>query len=163
VTEEDLGHFLRSVMGSEVFDYSVQSVATFAVANEGWVKQGDEMVLLDGSAEPADGEEEMFRSEVVVRRLGGASFPVEVLLAFEDGHEVRHKWRGKRRWKLFVEEYPSRLEYAVIDPDGILALDIHPSNNSREVKSKAQLPAWKWAARWTVWLQDFFSTFGFFV
>jgi hypothetical protein len=88
---------------------------------------------------------------------------VEVLLVFEDGHEIRHRWEGRRRWTLLVEEYESRLDYAVVDPDGILALDLWPSNNSLEVEPQPGLPAWKWAARWTVWLQDFLATFGFFV
>ncbi len=98
-----------------------------------------------------------------MQRRGGAIFPMEVLMVFEDGHEIRRKWAGGSRWRLFVEEYPARLEYAVIDPDRILALDIHPSNNSLQVEPESALPAWKWAARWTVWLEDFLSTFAFFV
>ncbi len=36
-----------------------------------------------------------------------------------------------------------------------------PRNRSREPKAK--LPARKWASKWTIWLQDFFQTFTFFV
>lgn len=162
VTEEDISVFLRAVMTSEAFDYAVASVATFPAKNRGWVKEGGELVFVDGAQEPAAGESELFRSEVVVRRNGGGFFPVEVLFVFEDGHERRRKWEGRGRWDLFVEEYEARLDYAVVDPDGVLALDILPSNNSREVEPEPGLPAWKWAARWTVWLEDFFLTFGFF-
>ncbi len=127
------------------------------------MKDGDDLTFVEAVGGTEEGDDELFRSEVVVRRHGGAAFPVEVLFVFEDGHELRRRWGGRRRWQLFVEEYTARLDYAVIDPDGVLALDILPSNNSREVEPQPDLPAWKWAARWTVWLEDFFSTFAFFV
>jgi hypothetical protein len=161
LTEHDIDPFLREVMGSEAFDYAIESVATFPAANEGWVRRGDELTLVEPP--PADEAAEgtlVYRSEVLVERRGGARFPVEVLLVFEDGHEIRHRWEGRRRWTLIVEERESRLDYAVVDPDHILALDLWPSNNSREVEPQPQAPAWKWAARWTVWLQDFLATFG---
>jgi len=170
VTEEDISGFLRSVMSAAVFDYGVQSVATFPAANEGWVKRADQMVYVardDGAEETAEGdaadEGKLFRSEVVVRRYGDGLFPVEVLMVFEDGHEERRTWDDRRRWRLYVVEHEAKLAYAVVDPQGVLALDLYPSNNSRLVEPAPELPAWKWAARWTVWLQDFMSTFAFFV
>lgn len=158
-TEENISWFLKGVMNSEAYDYGIQQVATFPAANRGWVKQGGELVYLDGSQEQG----ELYRSEVTVRRHGGGIFPVEVALVFENGHERRRTLQGRARWQLLVEEYESPLAYAVVDPDGVLALDIWPSNNSRQVSPEPGLPAWKWAARWTVWLQDFLSTFAFFV
>jgi len=170
LTEQDLSEFFRQVMGSQAFDYAVDSVATFEAANEGWVQQGDQLAFVAApdaddsqSTEDAAGSETIYRSEVIVRRLGGAVFPTELLLVFEDGHEVRRQWPGRNRWRLFVVEYPSRLDYAVVDPDRVLLLDIWPSNNSLEVEPEPDLPAWKWAARWTVWLEDFMSTFAVFV
>jgi hypothetical protein len=170
LTEQDIDGFLREVMGSEAFDYAVDSVATFPTANEGWVKTGSDLTLVEPAAggdggEPAaaDAAGTLYRSEVVVERRGGGTFPVDVLLVFEDGHEIRHHWEGRQRWYMFTEEYPSRLAYAVVDPDGVLALDLRPTNNSMQVVPEPELPAWKWAARWTVWLQDFLATFGSFV
>jgi hypothetical protein len=163
VTEADVTGFLRYVMSSEAFDYAVESVDTFPAATNGWVKQGGSLILADEPAEDVEGEETLYRSEVVVQRRGGAIFPMEILMVFEDGNEIRRQWAGGSRWRLFVEEYPARLEYAVIDPDRVLALDVYPSNNSLQVVPESALPAWKWAARWTVWLEDFLSTFAFFV
>ncbi len=162
MTEQDVGGFLKRVMGSGQFDYAIQEVATFSAANEGWVGEGEERTLVEGR-EDDDEEAAVFRSEVVARRLGEGVFPVEVALVFEDGHEIRKKWAGQARWKLFVEEYSSRLEYAVVDPDRILALDVDPKNNSLQVTSEAALPAAKWAARWTVWFEDFLASFAAFV
>ena len=89
--------------------------------------------------------------------------PVEVLLAFEDGSEVRHDWDGEQRWKLFVEELPSKLEYAVVDPDHNLLLDLDRANNSRQLEPAAGFAAIKWASRWMIWFQDFLVTLGFFI
>jgi len=163
VTEADISGFLASVMTSEAFDYGIESVASFPAQNTGWVKDGEELVFVDAEEATAEGADEFFRSEVVVRRYGGGIFPVDVLFVFEDGHERRRKVQGLGRWQLFTEEYSARLDYAVVDPDGVLALDILPGNNSREVEPQPDLPAWKWAARWTVWFEDFLSTFGFFI
>ena len=49
--------------------------------------------------------------------------PVEVLLVFEDGSQVRKRWDGQYRWTRLVEEGPSKLVYAEVDPDRVLLLD----------------------------------------
>jgi hypothetical protein len=100
---------------------------------------------------------------VVARRYGDGVFPVEVLMVFKDKHEVRVPWTDDARWRLFTQTHTAKLDYAVVDPEGVLALDLRPSNNSRQVKATPGLPAWKWAARWTVWLQDLLAAFALFV
>jgi hypothetical protein len=105
----------------------------------------------------------MYRTEVVVRRKGAGSFPVDVLMVFEDGNEIREPWDGEYRWKLFVEERPSKLAYAVVDPERKLVLDLYPSNNSKRLTPDADFPSRKWGAKWMIWLQDLLATFAFFV
>jgi hypothetical protein len=167
-TEQDLRPFLQSVMSSQTFDYGIQSVATFKTQNEGFVEEGDKLVYLppsegDDEEDEADGPKKTYRSEVVARRYGDGAFPVDVLMVFKDGHEVRVPWTDDARWRLFTHTHTAKLDYAVVDPEGVLALDLHPSNNSRQVKATPGLPAWKWAARWTVWLQDLLAAFALFV
>ena len=100
---------------------------------------------------------------VVVQRKGDGVFPVEVLMVFEDGSEVRQTWNGQGRWKLFVEERPSKLVSAVVDPDRVLLLDLDFTNNSRLLEARGAFPAYKWGSRWMVWLQDLLQTFAFFI
>jgi hypothetical protein len=76
---------------------------------------------------------------------------------------VRENWDGKDRWKLFAYEKPSRLRYAAVDPERILVLDVNYTNNSKRLKPAAALPAYKWASKWMIWLQDLLATFAFFV
>ncbi len=172
VAGQDLSWFFEQVYhSSEVFDYAVLSVSSEPAAVEGWVSAEGELTLVAGASEEededgssAEGEDSdtLYRSEVVVRRFGGGVFPVEVLMAFEDGEEVRYRWDGRDRWKRIVVEQTSKLAYAVVDPDRVLLLDVRPSNNSRALEPPDRAPAIKWASRWLVWLQDVLTTFAFF-
>ncbi len=158
VSGEDLSWYFDQVHGQTLaFDYAVDSVKSFRATPEGYVEEGGEL-----SYSPGGGGEGLYRTEVVVRRHGGGVFPVDVLLVFEDGSEARTPWDGKERWKLFVEERPSRLEYAVVDPERVLLLDLEYTNNSKLAEPET-LAADKWASKWMVWLQDLLMTFTFFV
>jgi hypothetical protein len=160
VSGQDLTWFFDQVFRDSVgFDYAIGSVETFPVTLEGFDEIDGELRLLD----PDSDDPELYRNEVVVRRKGDGRFPVEVLLVFEDGSELRETWDGAQRWKLFVEERSSKLDHAVVDPERVLLLDVDYTNNSRLVDRRDRLPARKWASRWMLWLQDFFTTIAFFV
>jgi hypothetical protein len=140
VSGQDLGWFFDQVYrGSESFDYAVDSVFS----------------------KPVEGTK-LFRTEVVVRRLGGGVFPVDVLLVFQDGQQLRQRWDGKDRWKLYTALRPAKLKYAAVDPERILALDLNTTNNSRLLEPAAALPVVKWTGKWMIWLQDLLATFAFF-
>jgi hypothetical protein len=156
VSGQDLTWFFDQVYrGSESFDYAVDSVSSKAVTLEGW----DGSKVQRPGGKPAGG---MYRTEVVVRRLGGGVFPVEVLLLFQDGSELRQPWDGRDRWKLITVERPVKLKAAVVDPDRVLALDLDSTNNSRLLEPAPVLPALKWTSKWMIWLQDLLATFAFF-
>jgi len=65
-----------------------------------------------------------------VRRYGEGIFPVDVRIVFENKEEQRWHWDGKDRWKMFEIEKPVRAAYAEVDPEHVLLLDIHYTNNS---------------------------------
>jgi hypothetical protein len=162
VADVDLGWFFDQVLGDDVtFDYGVASATSRPVSAEGWVERDGELVY-QGPPEDPDAAA-LHRSEVVVRRYGGGWFPVDVLLVFEDGHQIRRRWDGRARWWRFEVEHPARLAYAEIDPDDLLMLDVRRINNSRQREPQARLPAVKWGSKWMIWLQDFLATFTFFV
>ena len=158
VSGQDLTWFFDQVhRSSNEFDYGVESVESEPLKVSGFVEQGDKLVHQDGTEEPVE-----YRTEVVVRRYGGATFPVEVLMVFEDGSEVSREWDGLSRWEQYVEERPARLSYAVVDQERKLLLDVYYTNNSKLLEPRAKLPARKWASKWMIWLQDFLVTFAFF-
>jgi hypothetical protein len=162
VAGQPLGWFFDQVyFDSVVFDYAIGSVASTPSEAEGFVERGGELVYVQPDEEP--GDDAMYRTEIGVKRLGGGRFPVEVLLVFEDGHEVRHEWDGRERWKLLVEERRSKLRYAAVDPERKLMLDPNYTNNSKLLESRAGLPARKWASKWMIMLQDMLDTFAFYM
>ena len=77
--------------------------------------------------------------------------------------DIDETWDGRDRWKMFVEERPSRLEYAEVDPDRVLMLDPVRTNNSRMRKSQAKLPARSWGTKWMLRFQDRLSGFAFYM
>ncbi|MFQ5792406.1 MAG: M1 family aminopeptidase, partial [Acidobacteriota bacterium] len=157
---QDLSWFFdRVYRSSNDFDYAVESVASEALELKGFAEKEGTLAYI----EPEEGEPEMYRTEVVVRRYGGATFPVDVLMVFEDGEEIRKEWDGESRWELYVEERPAKLSYAVVDPERKLLLDLYYTNNSRRLESRAALPAGKWGSKWMIWLQDLLATFAFFI
>ncbi len=84
-------------------------------------------------------------------------------MVFKYGDESIHEWDGQDRWTIFSEERGSKLSYVVVDPEGVLALDIHPNNNSRFLKAPSKKGAVKWASFWMVWVQDLLSSWAFYI
>ena len=101
-------------------------------------------------------------SEVVVQRREGGRFPVDVLLVFEDGEEMRQRWDGQARWTMITVEHPTKLARAVVDPDRVLLLDRDFVNNSWRREPASRIAAAKWGSKWMIWLQDLLAAFAFF-
>ncbi len=164
VSGRELDWFFDQVhRGSGSFDYAVTDVSSRKIRPRGWVERDGELVRIEDAPENPEDDAVPYRSEVVVRRLGDAWFPVDVLLVFEDGHEIRESWDGRDRWRLVVVEREAKLDHAVVDPGHVLALDIDRVNNSRRVERRARMPAVKWGSKWMVWLQDLLAAFEFFL
>ena len=159
VSGRDMTWFFDQVYrSSNLFDYSVDSFRSEPAAARGYVGDGSSRTFSDS---PASGGS--FRTAVVARRLGGGQFPVDVRIVFENQEEVRWRWDGLDRWKLFEVEKPVRALFAEVDPDHVLVLDVNVTNNSATLAPRADQAARKWSLAWLVWLQDHLLTYGFFV
>ena len=158
VSGRDLGRFFNEVYyEAAVFDFAVESTASEEVQTGGYSDQKGQPALVKEGNEGA----KQYRTRVVVRRLQDGSLPVDVLLKFENGEEVRDLWDGVYLWKLYDVVKPSKLAYAVVDPDRKILLDIDYTNNSRVVSPKPEFVLSKWASKWMVWLQDYLNTVAF--
>jgi hypothetical protein len=71
--------------------------------------------------------------------------PVEFALKFEGQPVERVRWDGRDRIKAFTFTRPQRLEWANIDPDRKLELDVDWLNNGRRIGSDGRVPV-KWAS-----------------
>jgi hypothetical protein len=139
VSGQDMTWFFDQVYrSSNVFDYGVDRLSS-----------------------ERDGES--FRTNVVVRRYGEATFPVDVVTTFENGEAARERWNGAERRMIYTYERPSRAVSVRVDPDRVLLLDINYTNNSQTLTPRAAEAGLEWSLRWMVWLQDLMLTYAFFV
>jgi Peptidase family M1 domain len=158
VSGRDLTWFFDQVYrSSNVFDYGVEKLDSTRLAVQG---------LDEGKPQPAYDDRQSdstYRTVVVVRRFGEATFPVTIVTTFADGQQVTEAWDGMDRWRAYTYDRPSRATRVVIDPERTLLLDVNYTNNTASVAPEGGRAASKWALKWMVWVQDLMLTWGFFV
>ena len=156
---ENLTWFFDQVhRSSNTVDYAIGQLTTSDAGPRGLVDVRGAPRYADGSA-----RRQTWRTEVVVRRLGEAVLPVDVLVRFADGSIARERWDGRDRWVLFTYDRPSAAVSADVDPDRVLLLDVNRTNNSRHLEPATAKAGRQWAGRWWIWLQDAVITYGFFL
>ena len=160
VSGRDLAWFVDEVYGSSRrFDYGIDDLRSEPAQDRGFFGEGQTAAFRDGSR-AAGGP---YRTVVVVRRIGEGVFPVDVRVVHENEQETRWRWDGRERWRVFEVEHPSRARYAQVDPDRVLLLDAHATNNSATLRPAARRAARKWSLAWLIWLQDHLLTYGVFI
>lgn len=152
VSGQDMNWFFEQTwFSSNLFDYTIDEIVTRPIPPPTGIftENGKQ------TNPPEDLSAGMVYSEVIVKREGEATAPVDVLIVFEDGEEVKEEWDGKGRWQKFTYERKSPVRYAVVDPDQKIVLDIDYSNNSKVVRDPGfqSVAARKIAARWMFWVQ----------
>jgi hypothetical protein len=161
IAGQDLDWFFRpAFLGSDILDYAVGAVSSRRVEpTRGVVEVGGKRTTAAGTKIEAKAEPARFESRVLVRRLGGMTFPVQIALKFEGRPVERVAWDGRDRWKRLVLVRAERLEWAAVDPDGSVILDANLVNNARRVAPDARLATW-WGSRWLFGLQQLVSFLG---
>jgi hypothetical protein len=141
---QDLTWFINEAhRSSNAFDYGVQELTS------------------EPFGEPA-ASGRRYRTTVVARRFGEAFFPVDVVTTFRGGAQVRERWDGRERRRIWVYERSEQAIAAQVDPERVLLLDVNYTNNSWTLEPRADAAALKWSLKWMVWLQDLMLTYGFF-
>jgi aminopeptidase N len=136
----DLTPFFDQVYrGSNTFDYGVQQLTSTPAGKE------------------------HFRTTVVIRRLGEATFPVDVLTTFSDGSKRTERWDGLERRIIYRYDTKVRARSVQVDPNRVLMLDVNYTNNSRTLQPRADEASLKWSLKWMTWLQDLLVTYAWLV
>jgi len=151
--------FENTWYSSNLFDYSVDQIVNQRIPKP------DGVFTMNGK--PTDSTAlvptKVFESSVVVKRLGEAVAPVEVLVVFKNGEQKHEQWDGQYRWKKFTYQSDSPVSYAIVDPEKKLAMDINYNNNSKVEREPGyrSLAARKYASKWMFWVQNYFESAAF--
>jgi hypothetical protein len=148
---QDLTWFFDEVYrGSNVVDYGIQRFSSEPASTRGWVERDGKRTFADGVGDMP----EQYVTELVVRRYGEAVLPVDILVSFAEGPQVRERWDGRDRWKAYRWQRRVRARSAQVDPEGTLLLDVNHTNNTSTLHPQASAAARKWTSAWFIWLQD---------
>jgi hypothetical protein len=139
--------FGTGVCDFELADLKTNSVSKFAGIAEEDGKSGIRKEPNDSTGGP------LYETTVAVNRLGEIILPVEVLVRFSDGKEVRETWDGRDRRKEYRYLRPSAAVFASVDPDDLIPLDINRVNNEKSV-APATSVVWKYTAKILFWMQN---------
>jgi hypothetical protein len=135
-------YFDEVLSGTNVCDYALSSIGVAELDQPG--------------GEPGTKNEQDYVSRVLVSRLGEVILPVDVLIRFDDGKEIRETWDGRARWKQFSYTGRSRVVSATVDPDDDIPLDINRNNNSK-TREPSSLPFWKYTMKFMALVQAILS------
>jgi hypothetical protein len=136
VSGRDLDWFFDQFFRSpDKLDYAVGTIRSTEIkvprGEFGSAGTGGEQGLDDAKKGEDTGAIKLYKNEVTIVRKGELVFPQEILVAFEDGEEIRETWDGKDRWMRFEYVRPTKLKMARIDPENKVPLDVDQMNNSR--------------------------------
>ncbi len=134
--------FDQTIFGTAVCDFEVTAISNAPPARAA-ENTGKETSSPPGEAASA--------ASVVVSRRGDMILPVDVLVEFADGKEVRERWDARSPSVTFTYQTPVRR--AVVDPEHRILLDANLVNNSRCVQAPSTA-AWKYAVRVLFWFQN---------
>jgi len=154
--------FNQFLYGTNVLDYSVSKIESNELTRaRGMFNRGTRKIQTSEKEGISLGfgnqeNERLFRNIIYVKRLGEAVFPVEIEIKFENDDTIRETWDGKERWKRFEYVKPYRVEYAAVDPDNKIPLDVNITNNSRILQLVSGGP-FRLFLKWMFWIQNFFD------
>jgi hypothetical protein len=98
---------------------------------------------------------------VVVRRLAAGVFPVDIRVTFDDGSSRVERWDGRDERRTFEYAAAPAIATVEIDPDDVLRLDVHRTNNSWSAHPQGARAARAWSLRWLVWFQHTLMDYAF--
>jgi hypothetical protein len=165
VSGQDLTWFFQqAVEGTETLDYEVASVTSRHPRKEtGHIEaEGKRRFVSQKDVERDDdaaSKKDPYESVILVRRRGDFVFPVEIALKFEGKPAERVKWDGVDRWKKLTYTRPEKLEWAEVDPDRKVLLDMNWMNNGKRLAPDYRV-ATAWSARWMFWMQQMIASLG---
>ncbi len=151
-------YFDQVLYGTNTCDYMVASIENNEViSDKGIVDVNGQKVMLKDSVSKT----KIYKSKVVLNRLGEICLPIDVLIKFDNGDEVHEIWDGKARSFDFSYQKPAKIVWAKVDPENKILMDVNLMNNSLTLEPKKST-AWKFALKFLFMLQNLMQSFSIF-
>ncbi len=149
--------FDQVLFSSNLCDYEVHSINNQRIQEPvGFFDQENGEKIYEKPEEKEE-PDSLYRSTVVLHRLGEVMMPMEILVHFENGDEVLEKWEGQERSFEFIYERPEKVEWAQIDPQYKIQIDANLNNNSLTLQPK-KAPVLKYTSKFMFWVQNLVAT-----
>ena len=156
---KDMNWFFDQVLyGTDICDYKLHAIRNVKVSPPRGIHEVNNNKM---TYSPTDYENDLYESKIILHRLGEVIMPVEVLVHFSNGDELSETWDGYSRSKEFVYERTDRIEWALIDPENKIMIDVNLMNNGRTTKPE-KLTFWKYATKFLFTLQNAMQIFSIF-
>jgi hypothetical protein len=143
--------FDQTLYGTGICDYKVARIF-----NNEFETQKDTSISEDTLRKKSDNFDKNYKSGVELERAGEVMLPVDILIHFNNGDEVRESWDGKSRFKDFFYSGARTIEWVKIDPEFKIRMDINYINNSLTLKPDP-VPVRRLANKLIVFLQFFIN------
>ncbi len=101
-----------------------------------------------------EGGQQIYETQVLLKRSGEVKIPVEVAVELEDGERIERIWGGEEGWHRLVLETKSKIKSATIDPQNRIVLDVDVNNNSLTRKSQDSV-IFRLCSLYLFWMETF--------
>jgi hypothetical protein len=143
--------FDQTLYGTGICDYKVAGIF-----NNEFETQPDSISKNDTLRNGLELSTKNYKSGVELERAGEVMLPVEVLIHFSNGDEIRETWDGKSRFKDFFYTGDRTIVWVKIDPEFKIKMDINYINNSFTVNPD-RIPVRRLTNKLIVFLQFLIS------
>jgi hypothetical protein len=168
ITGMDFNWYFDQVLyGTGVLDYKIDRISSKRLFQDEEGVFGNPLQIEETQGDSSDSsrndlsevdstrkDQKLYESKVIVAREGEVIFPVDILVRFDNGDELREKWDGKERFVVYKYESESQVVSAEVDPEKQILLDINFLNNGKTVKTN-RAAIYKYSVRWFFWMQNF--------
>ena len=156
---ENMNWFFEQVLYSaEVCDYKLAFVSNSKIKKDlGVFDDKTNWIVPDDEDSDHEDENAVYKSRVVIHRLGEVIMPIEVLVHFENGDEKLETWDGKDRSHEFKYEGKNKVVWAQIDPNERVYMDQNFINNSYTTKPDKTAQR-KYGSLFLFWVQNVMQT-----
>ena len=143
--------FDQTLYGTGICDYKVTRLANTKMPQDKYRQD-----TITGTDQTLIKNDSLYTAVVEIERAGDVTLPVDVLIHFGNGSEVKETWDGRSRFRDFIYKGRGKVLWAKIDPDYRIAMDVNIINNSMTL-TPDRIPVKRISSKLTTLLQLFIN------